>query len=406
MVFTLTGGAIVLVMAVAVWTFIQIWRGKIEVGKDMMNKSLWFLAAVVLVTALMTFNMGVLTGIDPRLGTAPLAAGLTPSTPDMPSTPSGAAVVDPITQTNLLGVTPIQKEITTFNIRATELLSGKNGVVGNGTMGYLEIYEASINPSSSNANPLVRVNITNGQGTFSNPGILTDKNYRVVFNGGDFERSVHAGGWYSVDFGIIQFSFDDFNPSTGSFLLNGINVGRIGSIDDPLPNTAANTTVNDQATGNTGEIIYDLALNNTIVYDESAGDESWFVRATFGVSGGNRLINGLVYCWDNNEDNPMELDEISSIIASRDDGIDFGIDAQQVDEWVNEACVDLTGGLGVLNGGVNGVVKFQFTYDEAALNPGTDVFNLRIDDLLAFQGKDIVLNKGADSQSITFKAQA
>lgn len=296
---------------------------------------------------------------------------------------------------------PKQQPISTFKVIAEEKWSGSMSLVGNASMGYLEFYKAGDDPADPDVDPIVRVNVTEGTATKTAPGLKTDKDYRLIFNGGDHIRKTHAGGWYSIDFGIIQLSFENYQLNTGEYLFEFNNVARMATLVDPMQDTANNDTINGQSTGSTGEVIFDLNTNNTLTYDESGGDGTWYAIFKFGAEGGDVEIQGLGYKWDNDDTNPCELDELSAITVSHDSGTNFGLDPNQLDEWIGESWIDLTLGTGFLRGGNDGKHKFAFSVKEDNLEP-TDIFYMRVDDLKDWQGKDVILNKGLDYETVTF----
>lgn len=286
-----------------------------------------------------------------------------------------------------------QQPIQTFRVLLREKYSNKYDSVGNSTYGFVEVYPSDQDPQAPTSEYIVRVNVSSGAASATNPGLTTDTDYRVVFDGGGL------GGWYDEDWGVIQFSYEAYQKNTGEFLFSPDSIARIATIDDILSEGTSFDTDGDINGQSTGGLDQELnGTNDKLTYNCTTGDGNFYIQPTLSVSGGNKEIKNYVMCFDWDDSNPPEGDEISDIVYQLVSGTDFGIPSNLLDHWAKEACIDLGANV---KGGTSSKIKLSITVSETNLDTNDDWY-LRIDDLGGWQAKDKKLNKGADYDSLQF----
>lgn len=345
------------------------------------NKGMFFVIGAVLLVVGSFWGYAEYTGEAPVVSpVAPAAVIVAPSAAG--PTPVTGAAVAPSTSSGK------QQSIETITVTAEEAGSGSYTSVG----GTYRLFASDINPQDPNAASIASITVASGTGSGTSlAGVLTGVPYRVVFNG--------ANTWYDVDYGVMTFDYEDFNPSTATYsaLLRGIK--HSGTIDDTLTEIN-NTDTNGQSdtTSGVGEI---AGAADAVTYDESGGDESWYIQPTVSCSGGNQYCQKMVMCFEKDSTNPPEGNEISSISYSYISGKVFPIPSALVNYWSTEQCIQL----GDMTGGDSGKFKLSFTQSEANTDTNDDWY-LEFDDLGAYNGKDVTLNTGATGDRITVDAQA
>jgi len=289
-----------------------------------------------------------------------------------------------------------QRPISTLSVITTI----KNSNSHTGVAGDLDIFDPDTNPSDPTASPLDSISVSAGVGSTTNKYVKTSTPYRVVFDG--------EGIYYDVDYGVITFPDEDFNPSTGEYLLDMGEITNISVIDDMLNESYltggyVNGETSDLTRG-TAEIGTDVGSGNTdnVTYDESVGDGQWYIMPELSASVAYNELRDAVLCFEWDTSTPPEGNEISSIVYQLDSGTDLGIPSELVNYWSNEECVSL----GDMSSGQSSRIKLTFTVDETALDNNADIWYLGFDDLGSMRGKDVLLDTGATLDRIKFDSQA
>jgi len=333
-------------------------------------------------------QLNALSWITPALEPLAAAGEVIPEEPGV--TPS---VTPPVTPP----VTPIvgakQKQISTFNVQLKEKHSNAYDQVGNGSDGFLKIYDPAVNPSDPTANPIVSINVTSGTAEKTAPNLKTDTNYRVVFDG--------SNEWYTKDYGIITFPYSEFNENTGVYLFDKDSIARMATIDDTLDETTTSGDINGQTTDSQDNELFNTTTADTLYYNKTTGDGVWYIKPEISISGGNREIQKLVWCYTWDVDNPPEGNEISSIAYQHESGTAFAaMPSEQVTLWSTQSCVQLAP---TVMGGTVSKFRITVTQDDTEIDSNDD-WAMRVDDLGDFQGKDVVLNTGRAYDSIKIDA--
>ena len=259
--------------------------------------------------------------------------------------------------------------------------------------GYFEVYESDVDPSDPTATYLMRVTITSGVGSDANGLVSVNTPYRVVWNG--------DGTWYDKDYGAISFSSLAYNTQTGKFTFRDADgVGKIATIDDMLDETdTGGDIVNGQSTNAAGSELF--GATDTLTYNETTGDGSFYTKPTISISGGNLEAHDLVYCYQWDSTNPPEGNELSALTYQLESGVSLGFPANLLPYWASESCISLFEGKAI-PGGTSSKVRFTYTITEANLATGGDVWKEHVDDLGDINGKSLLLGTGATGDSTQF----
>jgi len=206
--------------------------------------------------------------------------------------------------------TPVQPEIVTPGV-----IAPTNGGVKQRPISTLSVISTAKNSNSQTASPLDSISVSSGVGSTTNKYIKTSTPYRVVFDG--------EGTYYDVDYGVITFPDEDFNPSTGEYLFDMGTVTIVATIDDMLNESLltggyVNGETSDLTRG-TAELGTDISSGNTdnLTYDESAGDGQFYIKPTLSASGAYKELRDAVMCFEWDTSTPPEGNEISSIVYQR-----------------------------------------------------------------------------------------
>ena len=86
---------------------------------------------------------------------------------------------------------------------------------------------------------------------------------------------------------------------------DNLGVGAIATIDDMLTETdTGGDVVNGQSENTAGSELF--GGSDTLTYNATTGDGSFFVKPTIAISGGNKEVQDLVYCYTHDTTNPPE----------------------------------------------------------------------------------------------------
>lgn len=381
--FSLLGGMDFILIVLAILAIVGLFRVGSVKGKTVAGVAKgWayvFLIAAVLVS-LGTSNLLPSLGLD--LGEVGLEAGAEPVI-----TPPRNGVTTPTTPSTTPS-TAQQFPINTFRLQTVE--KHTNSVTqGNGT---LRIYDKDTDPKDPNAVALSSMTASSGTVSTSTPPITLDTPYRVVYDG--------LGSAYDIDFGIIEFPVEGFLKNTGEYLYT-LKFTSIALIDDFInENSTAANGQSDRDTDGTAELVF--TATDTLTYDESVGDQEFYIQPTISFSGGNKEVHNAVLCYVWDTTNPPEGNEITSIKYQRISGDDLGFASSQTNLWSSELCNDV----GNQESGFSAEFRLTFTVSEINLDANDD-WTLRMDDLGAWRGKDVlVANLGATHDTLNIDARA
>ena len=268
--------------------------------------------------------------------------------------------------------------ITNLDVAMKEAQSNSYSAVA----GTLEIYDAETDPSSPTADAITTVTISAGQGNDTSGLIKTNTNYRVVFDG--------AATHYDVDFGVMYFSSDDLNENTGQLTWLVTDIDAVATISD----------ISDESdtTYNVSELI---GSAGSWTYDESDGDGNFVFPLVIECAGANELCKDLSVCIDWDITNSPEGNEVSSLTTQLLTGANLGLPSDMLSYWSSESCYNL----GDVLGGTKATYEVTVAVSEANLDTNDD-WNIRVDDLGTWKGKDVALGLKATFQSEAFDAQA
>ena len=259
----------------------------------------------------------------------------------------------------------------------------------------MKIYDQNADPADPSAQVIDSITVTSGVASDTSVNLMTDTPYRVVFDG--------AGTYYDYDFGVISFPYQNYQKSTGEYLFApNVAITKIASIDDFLSEESTTGIVNGESSPTGAVELIGNATANSLTYDESVGDENFYIEPTLGVSGGNEGIKDFVMCFRWDETNPPEGNEITALTFQQVSGTSFPIPSNLLPYWTSQSCVLL--GKQVM-GGTSEEIKLSFTVNEDNLDTNDD-WTIRVDDLGDYLGKDICLNTGASTVTENFDAQA
>lgn len=262
--------------------------------------------------------------------------------------------------------------------------------------GAIQIFEASVDPSSSTATPFDTITMVNGVGSTTNKKIMTNTPYRVV------AYNSTATSWYDIDYGMVTFSGANLDDNgVLSFYDTTKPAQIVATLDDILNENS--TDLNGQAAGSnivgTDELgcTAGCSADEEFIYDESVGDGQWYLDLKPGASGANAVAKNAVLKFVHDLSNPPEGDEYSSITASLRTGNDFGIPSDITNNWKNQIPIDL----GTITAGQSATVRVTFNVVEAN-EDGNDDWTIRFDDLGDHLGKDVRFSTRATADTVTY----
>jgi len=307
-------------------------------------------------------------------------------------------------------ITGAKTPITQLNMKFTERYSNKYDQVS----GTVEIYPAGSDPTQANVNYIASSTVSAGNVEFNTTDLIKlNTPYSIIFDG----STTYYADELSKNY---VFTEENFDKETGLYLMEWPHlITKIATITDMLAETTIceyNTTYGEwdfisNCTINTdnNEAVLDVS-SDSLVYDESEGDSSFYFSADFGVTGAYTALEGASLCFTPSTTAPPEGNEYSSIAVSQTSGTSLGIPSDVLSYWQNDLCVSLgaTEGdrEGIIEGGQSGKYKFTITVDESNLDNAGDIWYFTFDDLGGNNAKDIGLNAGATKDAITIDSQA
>lgn len=261
--------------------------------------------------------------------------------------------------------------------------------------GALWFYPSGTDPKSANANAIDVIGISSGAGSSTNKTLRTGTPYRVVFKGG--------GTYYDKDFG--EYIINNYNPNTGEAPFVVGEVATVATIS-AFFTEPRNSSINGQTSLLVGTDEIGNTTSDILVYDESVGNEEYYLDVILGFTGGNQYIKKPVFCFEDDLANPPEGTEHSAITSSTRSGDRYALPSDLLGYWKDELCVALPTSDGDYEkAGSSTTVRITFNPTEANLDADDDFFFL-IDDLGEARGKDDGLNTGVAIQRQGIDAQA
>jgi len=266
--------------------------------------------------------------------------------------------------------------------------------------GSVDFYSAGINPSDATANRLTTISITSGVGGLANGVLQSCTNYGIIYNGASAEYDMwYMGKDYTQPNQLPYVSTTD--SAIASALVSFDNIVVVATIPDPLDETATSGIINGQTnvsgeSTSTNEIMVGSdstpAASDVVYYNKTNGDLSYYIDITLGANGANAKLKNPVLCFVNDNTNPFDGNEFSSVTVQRQSGTDFSLPTS-ITNYVNNAdCVPMGAWI---EAGQTGVYRIQFTAVNANLAATSDVMYIYPDDLGSYLGKDILRNTKA-----------
>jgi hypothetical protein len=195
--------------------------------------------------------------------------------------------------------------------------------------GEIKFYEVGEDPTDPNINPIDSSTLASGVVTDTSKIIKTCYPYQWIYDGNDT--------YYSRDLGTVTFDIDDLNTETGQLSYPAIEVATVGTITDMIEINETSGDVNGQTSHTGSSEIVNTSTGDALVYDESNGDGSFYLKVDFECTGANVECKDMAieFDWDNT--NPPEGNEISAITVQLDSGTDLGLPSDLVNYWANQA---------------------------------------------------------------------
>lgn len=375
-------------------------------------------AAVALVAA-----MGWIPGLDIQT-TAPYQPG-TPGTPGIPEEADIAIIV----------TDDAPRIIDSLSIRTTEESSGKKDQCG----GSVLYFDSSEDPRLSTAYSIDTTTIASGIGTDTSGQVETNTLYHIVFTNSSsppthYDGVLGAKVWNPSD-SLTPITIKA--PATTDAEVSAIikfgedgtaRLGKIATIPDMLDETSTDGRINGETSaiatcttynGTSGlceaysasEITVGPATGSgagtatddqTVYYNDTNGDGSFYLRLTFGADGSQAYLKRPVLCFVNDMSSPCERNEFTSITASlyTGSGSEVVLPSDLLPSFNNmDACVEIGGqnidGVAIIESGKTATYTLTFTVDEDYTDGSNDKFYMIADDLGNYLGQDIRQGQGA-----------
>jgi len=297
-----------------------------------------------------------------------------------------------------------QKLITQLNVTSTIKYSNSRSTAA----GTVNFWDPDVNPSDPNAVAIDTVTLASGVGGTTSSVLMTNTPYRITFDG--------DATYYDAEYGGSSAPDTLPSPTTTSATISQVtihfpDVVTVGTYEDPLEEAATDGTVNGQTTAvnittATNEICLSSdtpADDDTLVYDESVGDGSFYIDVDIGNSQSNTEIKGAVMCFEYESSSVRpEGNELSALTMQLRTGTDLGTPSDILNYWKSDrTCI----ALGTPRGGASSTYRLTASVTEGNLDASDD-FAIRFDDLGGISAQDIHLDTGCSAVSIDFDSQA
>lgn len=316
-----------------------------------------------------------------------------------------------------------QKLISSLSIMTIDAGSNKRNVCED----QVQYFAESEDPRLSTAYSIDTTTIASGVGTENGSYLKTNTLYKTIFHdtsGPSYYDGVLGEGVWNPSDAISAVAIKA--PSTTSATVStSITFGedgtaalwKIATIPDMLDETATDGTINGQSsvTGNissasAGEIQVGAddtpANDDTVYYNDTEGDGSFYLRLTFGSEGSQAYLKRPVVCFVNDMNNPCERNEFSAITAAlyTGSGSDVVLPSDLHTAFSNmNACVEIGGqeidGVAYIASGKTATYTVTFTVDEDSTDASADLCYMVADDLADYNGQDIRQGQGASTSA-------
>ncbi|MEK6881288.1 MAG: hypothetical protein AABY22_16825 [Nanoarchaeota archaeon] len=306
-------------------------------------------------------------------------------------TDAGAVVkTETVTPTTSLGVALPVNTLTLINV--AEKGSNKLAV----TTGAFHFYKSGTDPKSATANAIDVISVASGSGSSTNKTLSTNTPYRVVFKG--------AGTYYDKDYG--EYTIKNLNPNTGEAQFDAGEIATVGTIS-AFFTESRNASISGQTSFLLGTDEIGNTTSDILVYDESVGNEDYYLDVVLGFTGANTYVKKPVFCFENDLSNPPDSNDYTAITSSTRTGDRYKLDSDLISYWKDQKCYALPMNSGDYEGaGSSTTVRITFTPVEANLDANDDFFFL-IDDLGSARGVDdsgsnrgaTIVRQGIDHQA-------
>ena len=282
-------------------------------------------------------------------------------------------------------------------------------------------------PRTSTAYSIDTTTIASGVGSENGSYLKTNTPYKVIFHDTSgptyYDGVLGAGVWNPSD--AISAVAIKAPSTTDATVTTSITFGeegtaplwKIATIPDMLDETATDGTINGQsaiAGGMTATENYNStyeiqvgadsspADDETVNYNDTTGDGSFYLRMTFGAEGSQAYLKRPVVCFVNDMNNPCERNEFSAITASlyTGSGSEVSLPSDLHTAFSNmDSCVEIGGqstdGVAHIASGKTASYTVTFTVDEDYTDGSADQFYIIADDLGDYLGQDIRQGQGA-----------
>ncbi|MCK5217821.1 MAG: hypothetical protein KAJ93_08530, partial [Methanosarcinales archaeon] len=275
--------------------------------------------------------------------------------------------------------------------------------------GTVNIYESGVDPTSPNSNPKDTITVSSGVGNTTDMLIKSCIMYSVVFDG----STTYYDVYWNDNASEQQFPYVQTDQPTTTASFDFSEIITVATIDDPIDESAVTGVVNGQtscvnASTASNEINVGTAAScangGVLYYDESVGDEQFYIDLAIGFSGGNKAVKDPVLCFVNHLTTPFEGDEFTSVTAQLRTGTDFGIPSSLTNYVNGMDCVSLGS---FVEGGTSDTYRITMGVDETNLDNAADIMYIYVDDLGSHLGQDILRGtKATASAVVTLQSQA
>lgn len=281
-----------------------------------------------------------------------------------------------VTITDTTKCTP--KLIENLTISTTEKGSNDAGDVS----GTVNIYDSGVNPSLPNSEPIDTITISSGVGHTNLGKIYSCTPYEITIDGSSTYYDMFYNG--EGDDVLAEEIVTD-QATIGKYNIRFKDVITVGSYSDPLDETTTGGDINGQtnvsgeaSSSNEIQVGTDSSPANadTIYYNETNGDEDFYIKFSIGCAGGYKYCEDTVLCFDWEDSAEPEGNEYSSITASHDSGNELLQDFDFTDAFSSGSCI----WVGDMKGGQSEKIQVNFYPDEAATDTNDD-FKISINDL-------------------------
>jgi len=306
-------------------------------------------------------------------------------------------------------------------------------------------------PRQSTAYSIDTTTIASGVGTENGSYLKTNKMYKVIFHdtsGPTYYDGVLGEGVWNPS-SAIGANAIKAPTTTDATVTTSITFGedgtaplwKVATIPDILDETKTDGIINGQTSAiatcttynassglceaysasevtvgpATGAGAGTAADDQTVHYNDTNGDGSFYLRLTFGAEGSQAYLKRPVVCFVNDMSNPCERNEFTAITASlyTGSGSEVTVPSDLHTAFSNmDSCVEIGGqsadGVAYIASGKTATYTVTFTVDHSYTDASADKFYLIPDDLGGYLAQDIRQGQGAavTGKYLTFSFRA